>query len=121
MRFLVDECLPKRLSAMLAGAGHDAAHVVDLGLAGAADADVLRAAATQRRVLVSVDTDFGFLLAKDHLAGPSVILLRGVSYLAEEQLQMILACASTASEDLELGCMAVVSGRGARIRRLPIG
>ncbi|MBI1758502.1 MAG: DUF5615 family PIN-like protein [Actinobacteria bacterium] len=35
MRFFVDECLPTRVAPILAEAGHDAIHVVEVALAGA--------------------------------------------------------------------------------------
>ncbi len=53
-----------------------AVHVTDLDLNGAADDDVLAAAADIGRIVVTADTDFGTLLALRKVAGPSVILLR---------------------------------------------
>jgi predicted nuclease of predicted toxin-antitoxin system len=49
-------------------------HVVDSGLAGGVDDDVLESARTDGRVLVSSDTDFGELLARAGAALPSLIL-----------------------------------------------
>lgn len=120
MRLLVDECLPERLATELSLHGHDVAHVVVLGLAGSADSVVLGVAADQDRILISVDTDFGFLLASEGLERPSVILLRHVSYVLTDQIGLILDCLAVARDDLAAGCMAVVTSRGARIRRLPI-
>lgn len=74
MRFLLDECLSQRLAGLLSDAGHDVVHVIDLSLAGTVDDDVLAAARTEERVLVSSDTDFGELLAKQGAALPSLIL-----------------------------------------------
>ncbi len=73
MRFLLDECLSQRLVPLLAIAGHDVIHVVDCGLAGRVDDDVLDRARTEGRVLVSSDTDFGELLARADAALPSLI------------------------------------------------
>ena len=46
MRFLLDECLSQRLVPLLEEAGHDVLHVVDSGLAGGIDHDVLEMART---------------------------------------------------------------------------
>lgn len=57
MRFLVDECLPIRLSHALTSAGHDATHVVGCGLGGAPDTKVMEQAAAENRVLISADAE----------------------------------------------------------------
>jgi predicted nuclease of predicted toxin-antitoxin system len=44
VRFLVDESLAARATELLEVAGHYGTHVVDIGLAGAADKAVLEAA-----------------------------------------------------------------------------
>jgi predicted nuclease of predicted toxin-antitoxin system len=76
MRFLVDECLPIRLSHALVDAGHDAIH--------APDTEVMEQAAADNRVLVSADTDFGELLATASVIAPSVIIFRRTARRAEE-------------------------------------
>jgi predicted nuclease of predicted toxin-antitoxin system len=72
VRFLIDESLSTTVARLLSDAGHDAVHVGDLGLLGAADGTVMRAASAADRVLVSADTDFGELLALGSHPGPSV-------------------------------------------------
>jgi len=68
VKFLLDECISTRLAPLLADAGHDVIHVSDRDLAGQVDDHVLTAARDEGRVLVSADTDFGELLAKQGLA-----------------------------------------------------
>lgn len=58
MNFLVDAQLPPRLAEWLAEQGHDAAHVVDLGLLSATDRQIWAAAAANGQVLVTKDRDF---------------------------------------------------------------
>lgn len=77
MRFLLDEGSSPRVADVLSGAGHDVRHVRDLGLAGGSGADVLQAAADDDRVLLTLDTDFGTLLAHSGAGLPSVVLFRG--------------------------------------------
>jgi hypothetical protein len=59
-------------------AGHDATHVVRIGLRGASDPEVLARAATEDRILSTTDTDFPTLPPSGEPI-PSVMLLRGIS------------------------------------------
>jgi predicted nuclease of predicted toxin-antitoxin system len=76
LRFLIDNALSPRLASALGDAGHDVVHVRDRGLQRASDAELLRLAATEDRVIVSEDTDFGALLALAEFTRPSIILFR---------------------------------------------
>ena len=59
MRFLVDAHLPRRLCAMLAQHGHDAAHTLDLPARNATkDGVINQLSFDEQRVVVSKDTDF---------------------------------------------------------------
>jgi predicted nuclease of predicted toxin-antitoxin system len=76
VKFLIDESLSARVAELLTTEGHDAVHVAERSLLGAPDTDLMTAARTEGRVVVSVDTDFGELLALGRHPGPSVILIR---------------------------------------------
>lgn len=76
MKFLLDECISSRLEPLLTRAGHDVIHTSDRNLQGKVDDEVLSAARDEGRVLVSADTDFGELLAKQGLTLPSLVLFR---------------------------------------------
>jgi predicted nuclease of predicted toxin-antitoxin system len=51
------------MAGLLRAAGHDCAHVYDLGLGGQPDEQIMVLADRENRILVSADTDFGELLA----------------------------------------------------------
>jgi predicted nuclease of predicted toxin-antitoxin system len=106
LNLLVDESLSRRVARLLATAGHDAVHIGDLGLLGAADASVMDAAREAGRVLVSADTDFGELLALGSYAGPSVVLLRRSPHGAEAQMELLLAGLKVVADDLTNGAMS---------------
>jgi predicted nuclease of predicted toxin-antitoxin system len=91
VRFLLDEAIQHRLADHLAAAGHDATHVVRIGLGGSSDPEVLARAATEDRILITTDTDFPTLLALSGEPIPSVLLLRGIS----DSIQGRLAASST--------------------------
>jgi predicted nuclease of predicted toxin-antitoxin system len=77
MRFLVDNALCPALAELLTEAGHDGLHVRSLGLQHARDVDIFDRAASDDRIVVSADTDFGTLLAARPARKPSVIQFRG--------------------------------------------
>lgn len=120
MRFLVDEALSPRLALLLAEAGHEAIHAREVGLLGRTDADVLAEAAASRRVVVSVDTDFGELLAVGAEPAASVVLIRRAPHLPPEQAALVLAALAEAEEDLLAGAVVVVTPTRVRVRRFPL-
>lgn len=100
----------------------DAVHVRELGLGATTDGIVFERARSDRRVLISADTDFGTLLARTAAAAPSFILIRrGANRRFSEQASLVLANLPAAQSDLEAGAVVVLGERSLRIRRLPIG
>lgn len=75
MRFLIDANLPPALAQWLAGEGHEAHHVVDLGLEAMADRDIWLRARDMDACVVTKDEDFVLLHALDR-AGPAVVWVR---------------------------------------------
>ena len=86
---------------------------------GATDEQVMSLAAEQSRVVVSADTDFGELLARNQLGFPSVILLRR-NHGPDDQVRTILDALVDVADDLLAGAIVVIVEDRLRIRRLPI-
>ncbi len=120
MRFLADMCISRRTVIWLRQQGHDAVHLSEERLQRAPDEAVLAKARQENRVLLTMDLDFGYLLAVSRAVLPSVILFRVSDERAEiinERLADILAeCA----DDLESGVVVSVGERAFRVRSLPI-
>lgn len=116
MRYLIDENIPAPLVPLLRNAGHDVQEVAAVAL-GAEDRPVLEQATRGRRVLVSLDLDFGELVFRDRMSGESgVVLLR----LPTHSLQLFLQLAfdGLQSRDDWAGHFSVIEP--GRIRMTPL-
>ena len=121
MRFLIDQNLAPRLATVLGEHGHDAVHTSTIGLDVASDATVLDWARAENRALVSADSDFGTILASNHMARPSVLYIRRVQGRRVEQIAaLIVGNLDTIRHALDDGSIVVLGEGNARIRRLPI-
>ncbi len=122
MRFLLDENLSPLLAELLNAAGHDALHVRDVGLLTDPDRVILERARTERRTVISADTDFGQLLATSDASLPSVILFRREGERgASRQADLLLANLDQVAADLDAGSIVVMEATRVRVRRLPLG
>lgn len=122
MRLLIDANLSPRVAATLVEAGHDAVHVSEVGLLSADDTTIAALASTQRRIVVTSDSDFGTILARTGGASPSVVLLRHLNDTPpERQAELVQAALAASSDDLAVGAIVTVSKGRLRVRSLPIG
>jgi predicted nuclease of predicted toxin-antitoxin system len=75
VRWLIDECVDEVLVADLQAAGHDVVYMSDVEPR-ATDAEVLKRADRDNRLLLTEDKDFGDLVFRQALPVPGIILLR---------------------------------------------
>lgn len=75
MRWLADECVDAGLVDRLRRAGHDVLYIAE-SASGIRDAEVLRRAQAEVRLLLTEDKDFGELVFRSKMAVPGVVLLR---------------------------------------------
>ena len=75
MRWLADECIEAGLVAGLRREGHDVLYLAELA-PGATDAAIVERAATERRLLLTMDKDFGELMFRGARGLPGMVLLR---------------------------------------------
>lgn len=121
MKFLVDQNVSPEVAQLLTAAGHNALHLRDRAMQRATDQQVLDFARLEERVLISADTDFGFLLARSGWTRPSFLLLRrGTERSAAQQARLILDNLNDVADDLEHGSVVVLTDEHVRVRRLPL-
>ncbi len=120
MRVLLDQGIARCVEAMLTNDGMDVVHVGRMGLAHASDLEIIEAARTHGRVIVTHDADFHDHLALSGATNPSVVRLRreGLSPAAVAMLirEVVVAAGKTLAE----GALITIDAAGARVRRLPI-
>lgn len=120
MQLLLDQGLPRTAAKLLRNAGIDTLHVGEIGMAAAKDIQILRHAESEKRIVITLDSDFHTLLAQDNSAVPSVIRVRIEGLKSEAFATLIQDVLSQCSEALsESGCAVTVQDRKIRIRRLP--
>jgi predicted nuclease of predicted toxin-antitoxin system len=121
MKFLIDNALSPVLATLLEQAGHDAVHVRVIDLHRSDDAVIFDRAASDDRILVSADADFGALLAARSVQKPSVIQFRGRGSRRPNVLaQILLSNLSQIGDALTSGSVVTFEPSRIRVRALPI-
>lgn len=111
MRFLVDRCAGRRLADWLRGQGHDVVESSALG-PDPGDRALLERAATEDRILVTIDTDFGELVYVQDVPHAGLVRLPDVP--AARRIVLMAEVLERHRQALET--RAVVTVRGGRIR-----
>lgn len=120
MKFLADMGISPRTVEKLRREGYDAVHLVEEKLEKLEDREILVKATDEGRIVLTVDLDFGYLLAVSGAILLSVILFRlgnESREVIEEYLGDVL---SQFSEELDAGAIISVKENGLRLRTLPI-
>jgi predicted nuclease of predicted toxin-antitoxin system len=120
MKLLLDQGLPRSAAAALQSAGFEAVHVADLGLSRAEDQEILERGAADGCVVVTLDADFGTLLALSGKRAPSVIRIRVEGLRGEQAAGLLLQVVKRYRADLEAGAIVSIQPGRLRLRRLPI-
>jgi len=117
---LLDQGLPRSLATLLQDAGIDAEHVGELGMSTAKDVEIIEYSKTNKRIIITLDSDFHTLLALGLEHIPSVIRIRIEGLKAIDYLPIIKTVFDQCEEDLKQGCAISVQEHQIRVRRLPI-
>jgi len=100
--------------------GYDAVHASQVGLSRAADDEIVRFAILENRIIVSMDLDFGTLLALSNAGRPGVILFRITTPSNERCFASLKQLLSAYPAKVLAGSVTVVEDLRIRTRKLPI-
>jgi len=100
--------------------GHEATHARELGLQRAPDEDILITARREHSVLLTMDLDFGYLMAASGGCLPSVILLRLGNETCDAVNRRLAAVLNLRDIDWSNGLFVTVTDTSLRVRRLPL-
>ena len=76
MKFKIDENLPTDLAEFLRNEGYDAITVLDQNLGGTSDPAIATVCQTERRILITLDTDFADIREYPPEKYPGIMVLR---------------------------------------------
>jgi predicted nuclease of predicted toxin-antitoxin system len=116
VKFKLDENLPVSSARLLAKSGHDVDTVAAEGLTGAADPDLVAAAATEERVLITLDRGLGDLRAYPPGSHAGIVVLRLTDQSAPAVDDAITELANWAGLEVLAGAVAVLQRGMLRIR-----
>lgn len=120
MKILVDMNLSPLWVSILERHGWPAVHWSEVGDPRADDRLVMDWAATEGRVVLTHDLDFGIMLALSRAGGPSVLQVRARDVLPNHLERTVVAALRQHQEDLTVGALVVVDETRSRVRLLPI-
>jgi len=120
VRFLLNMNLPRSLGQRLTEEGHTCRHAGDLGMAQAADKDIMAEAARNRETILTHDLDYGHLLAFSGDTAPSVIIFRLRNTHPEVLFTRVMAVWPKVERPLEEGAIVILEDAALRVRPLPI-
>jgi len=116
--FLIDEDLPRSLTCALSAKGMEAIHVIEAGLRGRSDSDVLAAANRSRRTLVTADLDFSNLLQYPLGTHAGIVIARFPNETPVDVLNdAVVAALISLADDEVAGCLVIIEPGRVRLRR----
>jgi predicted nuclease of predicted toxin-antitoxin system len=123
MRFFVDNAISPVVSEKLNELNHNSVHVRQYNMQDASDDLIFKRAFEEDRIIITADTDFGFLLSKWGKSHPSVIIFRkGIERNPLMQIQIFekVLKLEEVIESLNKGSIIILEKEKVRIRSLPI-
>lgn len=112
-RLLLDTCVPRSVGPQLAAKGHDVESVGEWPIDPGDDA-ILATANQSRRVLVTLDKDFGELAVRRGC--PHAGIIRLIDLAAREQASLCARVLEQYSAELESGALITADRRRIRVR-----
>lgn len=120
MRFLVDACVDVGIDGWLHEQGHDSIHLRNEGLQRLPDDDVFVKAGAEKRVIVTIDLDFGEILSFSGGKIVSTITFRVHNTRSDFLIRRLDAVLPNVIPHLERGAIVIIEDARYRVRLLPL-
>ena len=117
---LLNSAIGRRAVEAFIARGYDLVHIRDYGLQKADDDVILARAIAEDRIVVTMDLDFGNMLAVTGQWCPSVIILRLGAPTSDEVTAALTHLANTVTDNELRGSLVIIEPYRIRIRKLPI-
>ena len=114
MKFVADEGVEARIVERLRFEGHDVDYIAEFA-PGITDDEVLELSNTGRRVLVTVDKDFGELVFRLRRAASGVLLVRLTGLSSDDKAELVAGAVRDHGSQMS-GAFTVISPGVIRIR-----
>lgn len=121
MRFLADMGVSQRAIDWLRTIGHEAIHLRDEGLQRLPNGEIFQKAASENRIVLTFDLDFGEILAGSGGQVVSVILFRLRNTRTDFVIRRLAEVLDSSSADLSQRAIVIVEDGRHHVRKLPIG
>ncbi|MBN1960829.1 MAG: DUF5615 family PIN-like protein [Deltaproteobacteria bacterium] len=120
IKLVLDMGLPRTAVVELRERGFVVEHVADIGMACAADEEILAYAIDCNAVVITLDNDFARLVTLPHYAKPSLIHIRIARVTRDLLIEIVSNLVPSIENELVAGAVVSVNERGARIHKLPV-
>jgi predicted nuclease of predicted toxin-antitoxin system len=120
MKIIVDMCLSPKWVDVLNAVGIPARHWSSIGVGNAPDSAIFDFARREGAVILTVDLDFGTLLAGTRSGKPSVVQLRLPRISFEKASEPTLRALKQFEPQIEAGALVTIDAATARVRILPL-
>jgi len=120
LALLLDSAIGRRAVAAFLARGYDVVHVRDYGLQEADDDVILARAMAEDRIVVTMDLDFGNLLALTGQWCPGVIILRLGAPTSDGVTAALTELTKAVPDDELRSSVVIVEPDRIRVRKFPI-
>lgn len=120
MRFLADMGISMATVGALRALGYEIVHLREVDLIRLSDEEIVSKAKREGRIVLTMDLDFGQIMALTRRSAPSTILLRMRNQTPSAGTPRLIRVLQECHLQLEFGAFVTVEDNGYRVRRLPL-
>lgn len=120
MKFLADMGISQSTVAFLRISGHDAVHLREENLQKLPDEDIIKKALGEGRIVLTMDLDFGYLMAVSKAKLPTVIIFRLENESPKNVNKRLENVLAECEKAIEQGAIITILEHTHRVRFLPI-